>query len=75
MLRPCTTEKKENAHTLPQHNEIRPRLCFGAVLCHLVVVFLPILARTFCLAIPPRILQWCHFKSCPIAFNFLRENA
>ena len=34
---------------------------------------LSILARTFCLAIPPRCLQRCHFESRPIAFNFFRE--
>ena len=56
-------------------HRICPRLCSGAVLCHLVAVFLPILVRTFCLAIPPRCLQRCHFESRPIAFNFVGENA
>ena len=62
------------AQSIAVRFKIRPRLCFGTVLCHLVVIFLPILACTFCLAISSRGVQWCHFKSCPIAFNCLREN-
>ena len=57
-------------HSIAVLFKICPCLCFGAVLCHLVAVFLPILARTFCLAIPPRCLQRYHFESRPIAFNF-----
>ena len=57
-------------HSVAVLFQIRPCLCFGNDLCHFVVVFLPILARTFCLAIPSRCLLRCHFESCSVAFNF-----
>ena len=60
-------------HSITVLFEVRSRLCFGAVLCHLVVVFFSIFTCTFCLAIPPRCLQGDHFKSCSVAFNFLQK--
>ena len=62
-------------HSIAVLFRICPRLCSRAVLCHFVVVFLPTLARTFCLAMPPRCLQRCHFESRPSAFHFFSKNA
>ena len=62
-------------HSIAVLFKIRPCLCFGTVLCHLAVLFFPILTCTLCLTILPRCLQGCHLKSCSVAFNFLCKNA
>ena len=51
--------------------KIRPCLCFGTVLCHLVTIFFPIFASTFCLTISPRCPQRCYFKPRSVAFSNL----
>ena len=54
---------------------IRPRLCFGTVLRHLVVVFLPIHTCTLCLTIPSTVPPGVSLQVGFRRFQLFRLNA